>query len=260
MEGGSIPPDVLRQFAGDGDDEDQNNNTSDDTAGPFGNSVTSDWGSSNNSNQGAAHPLGDDSNQGSSGNDWGGDFGAEGSDQYATSQSESDQPGVDQPKEPGESIGWREQLKMLAPHGWLHSFRQLTGTDQTEEQTKAQQQKAQQHAQIAMHNQQEAQQEQQSQEAKKAQVRQQLAEIQAQAKGLPVESGSVLNSLTGDASAITLNLAQRALKDAQQAKMRQEEAGSAMPRSATKKGPRSMSDTISEESGFQRLAEQTMGE
>lgn len=229
MEGSSAPPEVLKRALGadQSDDESKNNNSGTTPFDPQG--LTSQLGSQSGSGN---HPT-----------------------------ANAQEGGEGTSLTPRETLSLWDQLRLISPWGLLTSLTQQVGSESTPQQEKARQEHQQRQAALIAQNKQSFQRYESKKEQKKAALRQQIAGIKSQAAGLKhLDGGSVLRTPTNSSpSKASIPLLQKSLHDAQKAEVKKKQSLQD-PGSASQKGPRSFTDTIKGKGGFQKLAEQTMGE
>jgi hypothetical protein len=158
----------------------------------------------------------------------------------------------------GQTLTFKEQLKMLSPLGLLQA---MIGQAPSEEEKKRQQEHEARQEQMVYQSQAQWQAHQQLEEQKKQALQQQLLQIKSQAGALKhVESSSVLTSPTvTNASLADIQLAEQALRDAQKEEMRHKQQGMNVPK-GKQTGPVDAATLAKQQSGAQKMSEMTMGE
>jgi len=161
--------------------------------------------------------------------------------------------------QPGESLGFKDQLKMLSPIAILKNISGQVTSPQSQEEQQSQQSESMRVEQQIARSQQDWQNQRLKTEQDQEQTKQELEAIQAQAAGFRhLKPSSVLNQPINSEAKANIELFSRALKDAQKTEAKHKKQLT-VPK-GTRKGPRDPSQMMDEESGYQKMTELTVGE
>lgn len=238
METSYVPPEVMRQYA----QSDQGDDQADTEPSP-------DQSNPNTDPQSASDAGSDPSGQ---------------SDPASQANQTALPPDVDGSEEetkpqPDESLGIKEQLKMLSPIAVLRSIGEQATSPPSQEEQQAQQAEAMRVEQQISRAQQDWQDRQLKRDQEGEQTKQEIEAIKTQAASFKhLESGSVLNQPVTSGAKVNIELFSRALKDAQKDEARHKKQLT-VPK-GIRKGPRDPSQMMDEESGYQKMTELTVGE
>lgn len=166
----------------------------------------------------------------------------------------------DSPAGPAESLSLKQSLLMLSPWGLLRAMAEGIFGGKTEAQQQAEQQRLSWQQHVQQSEQQDWQAQQQRQIMQQQQLQQQVETLKSQGRRIGPNQGSVLFSQTTSGDLSELRLTEQAVQDAQRQAARQQQRGLSDPGSASKKGPVSVSDVSNQKSGSQKLSEMSMGE